>query len=233
MFEKLTIVAAVTALLVLTACSDSAVDTPDAVASESTVTDASGSNNAATNVPSYKITEDEVKGNIKRTVEVQLSSRTDENTLNTIAEEIYALSNKEVERTFIGYRIVGEGTDQAFWAKTDYDPGLKVHIMGKNAADYERLKNIPFPEGVILGSWMVANGIDYRMVAYIKDGKAYMQTTYDTKGIDEEYKLTQIDKGVKLQIEGEKGFNDYFIVNGKGNLEFWNENGNYYTAKKM
>lgn len=233
MFEKLTIVAAVTALLTLTACSDSSVDTPDPLASESTVSDASGSNSAVISVPSYKITEDEVKGNIKRTVEVQLSSRTDKNTLKTIAEEIYALSNKKTELTFIGYRIAGEGKDQAFWAKTDYDPDLKVHIIGKNAADYERLKNTPFPEGVILGSWMVANGIDYRVVAYIKDGKAYMQTTYDTKGSDEEYELTQIDKGVKLQIEGEKGFNEYFIVNGKGDLEFWNENGNYYTAKKM
>lgn len=60
-------------------------------------------------IPEYKIIEDTVKRNIKRTVEVELSSRMDEDSLRALAEKIYALSDVKVERTFIIYRIAGEG----------------------------------------------------------------------------------------------------------------------------
>lgn len=232
MFGKLKVVAAVMALLTLIACSDNESSKSEQAVPEVGVPDPSEQQTSAINLPSYEIVEDEVKRNIKRTVEVRLASRTDEDALKIIAEEIYALSNKKVGRTLIGYRIAGEGTDQAFWAKTDYDPDLKVNIMGKNAADYELLKNKPLPEGEILGSWMVSDGFDYKVVVYMKDDKAYMQTTYETKGLDEEYELTQTDEGIKLQLEDASDFNEYYIINKKGGLEFWSENGNYYTAKK-
>lgn len=77
----------------------------------------------------------------------------------------------KVKRTFIGYRIAGEDKRQAFWAKTDYDPDMKVNIIGKNAVDYEVIKNTVLPNGEILGSWMVGDGIDYKLTAYNKDGK--------------------------------------------------------------
>ena len=55
----------------------------------------------------YNILEDTVKSNIKRTVEVELPERLDEVELKRLAEHIKGLSNKDLERTFIGYRIAG------------------------------------------------------------------------------------------------------------------------------
>lgn len=227
--------AAFTVVLMFAACSDS---TPDI--SEQTVTDDKVQNvseqkisqTTVQTIPEYKIVEDEVKRNIKRTVEVELLSRTDEETLKTLAEKIYSLSNVKVERTFIGYRIAGEDKRQAFWAKTDYDPDLKVKIFGKNPADYEVLKNIAPPNGEILGSWMVGDGIDYKLTAYNKDGKTYMQMTYDESGsLDTVYDLSESDKGIKLQSEDERDSDSYYIINKKGDLEFWHDElGNYYTT---
>lgn len=232
MFVRLGVVAAVTVLLTLTACSDSEVDKSGQIISAPEASDAGEPESTALTIPSYEILEDEVQRNVKRTVEVRLASRTDEDSLKVLAQEIYDLSKAKVERTFIGYRIAGEGSDQAFWATTNYDPDLKIHIMGKNATDYERLKSMPLPEGEILGSWMVSDGIDYRIVAYMKGGKAYMQTIYDTKGSDKEYELTETDEGIKLQLEDVGDFKEYYIINKAGDLEFWSENGNYFTAKK-
>ncbi len=230
--------AAIIVFLMLTACSDNAPDTSEQIASENKFQNVSEQNitqTAVQAIPEYKIIEDEVKRNIKRTVEVELSSRTDKETLRDLAEEIYALSNAEVERTFIGYRIASEDKNQAFWAKTDYNPDLNINILGKNATDYEMIKNTAMPEGEILGSWMVGDGIDYRTTAYTKDGKTYMQIVADTNGksSDRVYNLSQSDKGIKLQGEDSDDQDGYFIINKKGNLEFWNEeNGNYYTTSQ-
>lgn len=228
--------AAITVFLMLTACSDNAPDTSEQTVSENKVQNVSEQNITQTTVqaiPEYKIIEDDVKRNIKRTVEVELSSRTDKETLKALAEEIYALSNAKVERTFIGYRIAGEDKNQAFWAKTDYSPDLNIKILGKSIADYEMIKNTAMPEGEILGSWMVGDGVDYRTTAYTKHGKTYMQMVADTNGepSDRVYNLSQSDNGIKLQGEDSNDQDGYFIINEKGNLEFWNEeNGNYYTT---
>lgn len=211
MLKHLKTLAACTTLLIISACSDSSVNLPD-----------------------YKITEDTVKGNIKRTVEVELPARTDEKTLKALAEKIHSLSDVNVERTFIGYRIAGGHKNQSYWATTHYNPELDVKIMGETAVEYEQIKNTKEPEGEILGSWMANWGYEYKMTVYKKDGKTYIRSTYgDGSSSDELYELSQTDNGTKLQDEGGKERGEYFIINSSGELEFWSENGNYYTAPKI
>lgn len=187
------------------------------------------------NFPEYKIVEDTVKRNIKRTVEVELSSRMDEETLIALAEKIYAMSDAKVERTFITYRLANEG-DGTAWATTHYNPEFKVDIVGATASDYERIKNTNISSGEEIGSWMVSRGMDSKVTAYKKDGQVYIQELYDFGPLSKEdkvYESTQSDKGLKLQDESGKGHNEYFIINKKGDLEFWSDNGNYYTAPKI
>ncbi|WP_350562757.1 Ltp family lipoprotein [Psychrobacter sp. CAL346-MNA-CIBAN-0220] len=187
------------------------------------------------NFPEYKIVEDTVKRNIKRTVEVELSSRMDEETLIALAEKIYAMSDAKVERTFITYRLANEG-DGTAWATTHYNPEFKVNIVGATASDYERIKNTNISKGEEIGSWMVSRGMDSKVTAYKKDGQVYIQELYDFGPLSKEekaYESTQSDKGLKLQDESGKDHNEYFIINKKGDLEFWSDNGNYYTAPKM
>ncbi|WP_445768807.1 hypothetical protein [Rheinheimera sp.] len=185
-----------------------------------------------TELPHYKITEDTVKGSIKRTVEVELSARTDEATLQALAKEIHGLSDANVERTFIGYRLAND-KNQGYWATTHYNPNLEVQILGESASDYEKIKNTASPSGEVIGSWMANWGYEYKMTAYNKDGKTYIQSVYsDGTSSDKVYEQSQSDKGIKLQDEGGKERAEYYIINQKGELEFWSENGNYYTAPK-
>ncbi|WP_367110373.1 hypothetical protein [uncultured Psychrobacter sp.] len=182
--------------------------------------------------PEYNILEDTAKSNIKRTVEVELPERLDEVELKRLAKHIKGLSNKDVERTFIGYRIAGNDPKQAYWATTHYNPNLEVNIMGESATSYENMKGKSLPEGEVIGSWMVERGLEYRMTAYNKDGRTYLQSAYgDGTSSDDLYVLAETDRGTKLEEE-DSGFGEYFIINSEGELEFWSDNGNYYTAKK-
>lgn len=187
------------------------------------------------NFPEYKIVEDTVKRNIKRTVEVELSSRMDEETLIALAEKIYAMSDAKVERTFITYRLANEG-DGTAWATTHYNPEFKVDIVGATASDYEKIKNTNISKGEEIGSWMVSRGMDSKVTAYKKDGQVYIQELYDFGPLSKEdkvYESTELDEGIKLQSENDKNHNEYYIINKKGDLEFWSDNGNYYTAPKI
>lgn len=184
-------------------------------------------------LPKYQITEDTVKGNIKRTVEVELSSRTDEETLKALAEQIHDLSNVDVDRTFIGYRIAGDHKNQSFWATTHYNPSLEVKILGESESDYEKIKNAALPEGEVIGAWMANWGYESKMTVYKKGSNTYIQSTFgDGSSSDAVYEQSQSDNGIKLQDDGGKERGEYFIINQEGNLEFWSENGNYYTAPK-
>lgn len=238
MFEKLAVVAAVTALLTLTACSDNAVDVADGTTSESAVSEpslSSKSEKSAISIPPYEIVEDDVKRNVKRTVEVVISERMDEESLIALAEKIYALSNAKVERTFILYRLAN-GSDGTAWATTHYEPDLKVRIVGATASDYERMKNTNVSEGELLGSWMASRGMDSKITAYKKDGQVYIRELYNIGPLHKEdpvYESTELDEGIKLQSENDKDHNEYYIINKKGDLEFWSDNGNYYTAQKI
>lgn len=221
--------------LMLTACSESLPDTSERTVSEKTVENASEQKTKRTTVqaiPEYEILEDDVKRNVKRTVEVEISERMDEETLIALAEKIYALSNVKVERTFIFYRLAN-GSDGSAWATTHYEPDLKVRIVGATASDYERIKNTNVSEGEVLGSWMSSQGMDSKITAYKKDGQVYIRQLYNIGPLYKEdpvYESTELDEGIKLQSENDKDHNEYYIINKKSDLEFWSDNSNYYTA---
>tara|TARA_B110001450_G_scaffold228177_1_gene227982 strand:- start:17 stop:682 length:666 start_codon:yes stop_codon:yes gene_type:complete len=207
MLNRLNILVAIAILLILVACSDN-----------------------APNLPEYKIHKETNKGN-KRSVEVELSSRTNEETLITLAEKIHVSSNMDIQRTFIRYRIAGGDKNEPYWATTHYDPDLEVKIFGATASDYEKIKNTALPKGEVLGAWMASWGRDFKIIAYKQDGHTYIREVYGGGSArDGIYELSQSKEGRKLQDEGGKVHGEYFIINPKGNLEFWSKNGNYYTT---
>ncbi|PHX39582.1 hypothetical protein AO263_21590 [Pseudomonas sp. NZIPFR-PS5] len=87
----------------------------------------------------YSVIKDESKGNIKRSVEVVLPERVDQPTLEALAKEIKDSNPTQFQRTFIGWRIIGD-EGQAYWAKTDYLPALTVQFLGSTVADYAKVK---------------------------------------------------------------------------------------------
>lgn len=181
----------------------------------------------------YKITSDILSGKVKRSVEVLLPSRIDEEALRSIADEIIGLSTVDVQRTFIGYRTEDSSESTTYWATTHYNPELNVKIVGASQSAYEKIKNAEQPDDEKLGSWMSSRGFDSKLIAYKKNGEVYIKSVYkDGSYSNEIYEKSVTEKGIKLQSESGKEFGEFFLINKKGELEFWSENGNYYTAKK-
>lgn len=178
----------------------------------------------------YKVLKDESKRDIKRTVEIMLPERVSEETLREIAEEIYS-KDSDYDRVFIAYRL-RENPQGVYWARTDYDPILNVNIMGKTTAEKDALESVdPGIVGEIIGKWDAKNGLETTMYLYSESGKHYIAQVFGPGEISKhEVTLSDIKHGTKVADVEENTFGEYFVMNDSGWLEFWSENGNYYTA---
>lgn len=184
-------------------------------------------------LPRYTIISDTVKKDIKRTVEVELAQRTDEETLRALAQAILKQSDADVERTFIGYRITGAHKRTGYWASTNFNPELEVKILGATHAEFEAMGNAPDPEGKVLGNWMAHWGNEHKVTVYVAQGQTIMRNTF-ANGKFSETPVTQekTPSGLALLDEDSKETGEYFLINDEGELEYWSENGNFYTAPK-
>ena len=182
----------------------------------------------------YMVTKEESHKNVERDVEVTLVKRVDEQTLKDISKEIKDTETKNYEKTFIGYRLA-TGGDSFFWATASYEPELTINIIGESVDAHDKLMSKKVSaEGSVLGKWLANNGIETKMIAYTKKGKTYMKTQYGDGASDvEECKMSVAHNGKKLQDESGTDHGEYYIINKNGDLEFWSENGNYYTADKL
>ncbi|WP_222832926.1 hypothetical protein [Pseudomonas sp. SC3(2021)] len=184
-------------------------------------------------VVNYSVVSDKSKRDIKRAVEVVLDERVDQPTLEALANQIKNSNPMSFQRTFISWRIKGEDGG-GYWAKTDFDPTLNVRFLGATVAEYNKLMTSSTPsEGEVFGSWLSNWGTDYKMVGYRKDGKIFVQSTFkDGSSGTKEFVSKKISgRSVLVDVEG-SDFGEFYLVNAQGDLEFWGENGSFYTAKK-
>ncbi|KAF1073317.1 hypothetical protein [Halodesulfovibrio sp. MK-HDV] len=181
-------------------------------------------------LPNYRIVDEEMLGTAKRQVDVLLDERISEEELRAIAKKIKA-SAGTFDRTFIGYVIKGEKSSP-YWATTHYNPDLKVVVLGGTKKEIQRLKATSLnEEGEIIGSWLATNGYACTMTAYMFNGKAFIKLVYaDGSNGKYEYKLTK--ENGKLRFEKPNDFGEYYLTDSNGDLEFWDKDGKFYTARK-
>lgn len=181
----------------------------------------------------YSIVSDKSKRDIKRAVEVVLDERVDQPTLEALANRIKNSNPESFQRTFIGWRIKGE-EGGGYWAKTDFVPALNIQFLGATVEEYNKLKAVSTAaDGEVFGSWLSTWGADYKMVAYRKDKKIFIRSTFTdgSSGTKEFVSKKVSGRSVLVDAEG-SDFGEYYLVNVQGDLEFWGENGSFYTAKK-
>lgn len=182
----------------------------------------------------YTVQSDKLMAPYKRTVEVALHVRLDQAQLAKLAEIIKAMDDTEVARTFIGYRLDSLPADSSYWATTHYNPDLEVAIQGLSPAEYRALLDIDTGIGSdeLLGSWIVERGFNYLAVAYKRDGQYAMADLFPdgSRGDAELLQGTMLDDGSLRLEEPENDFGEYFTIDPEGNLRFWGERGNYFTA---
>lgn len=175
----------------------------------------------------FTVTKDESDA-YKRSVEVLLNERVDEKQLEAIAEYLY---EDRDGNTFIGYHLDGEG-DYAYWATSHYNPDLNVRIMGSTQDEQAEMAGhgIEEQEGLI-GRWNVSRGYNSVITFYEKDGqKRISQKFQDGSEMDLELYEQEVNGDIRYSDDTGKDIGEYFVIGDNGKLQFWSENGNYYTA---
>lgn len=187
---------------------------------------------AATTVlpPSYSITKDELREGRPRKVEVMLPKRLNEADLFEVAEAIRANTKIKADRTFIGFRVEGQ-SERTYWANASFDPDYKASLIGLSLQDYQTLKALDlkaYPNRI--GSWLRDGSTGYVMVLYKQDDKYLIDSVFPSGGKNTaKYVAKKLpDGGLRLD-DPESDFNEHFVVDAKGNLQGWGENGVYMT----
>ncbi|MCG9011155.1 hypothetical protein LH431_11160 [Laribacter hongkongensis] len=188
----------------------------------------------STSIAAYTITADERKRNTKRSVEVLLDERISKDALTIVANKIKADEPETFERTFIAYRIKGV-SDSSYWATSHFDPDLDVKIHGITADGYASiLESDETVPGKKIGVWLSDNGPDEKIIAYTSNGKNYIKFIRAPGLGSDEYQYSSKKEGGKTKfIEVDGNGREFFAINESGDLEFWGERGNYYTAPKF
>ncbi|WP_027824414.1 hypothetical protein [Laribacter hongkongensis] len=180
----------------------------------------------------YEIASERSVGDVKR-IEVTLHQRIDEPTLKLLAEKIkseYAKSNPAL----IFYRLDGAPSSGA-WATTHYQPDQKIEIKGISQSEFEAVlasdESVP---GKKLGVWIELFEPAKKLIAYTDKGKTFIRSVFaDGATLDGKYVLSSRDGKKILTYHNEDSKEVFKAVNANGDLEYWNELGNYYTAPKF
>ena len=180
--------------------------------------------------PAYSITKDDFREGRPRKVEVMLPKRLNEADLVDVAKAIRANTKIKADKTFIGFRVEGQ-SESTYWANVSFDPDIRISFYGLRVEDYARLKALDlkaYPNR--LGSWLRDGALGNLMVLYKLGDKYLIDSIFPSGGKNTvKYVAKELpDGGLRLD-DPESDFNEHYVVDSKGNLQGWGENGVYMT----
>ena len=192
------------------------------------------------NVQQYKILKDEKKRDIKRVVQVILKERVSEQLLKDIAQKIKQSDSRSYQRTLIGYFLSQSNKDLGYWATTDFNPYLEVKIYGTTLKREKLLtKKVEVnPDRKIIGTWMYDGALGLTKMTFFtdKDDKLFLERTFDDGGkiLSNISEIGKSNLGRKLIDEKKyKNYGEYYLLTPNGKVEYWDNQGLLYTAKKL
>ena len=180
----------------------------------------------------YRITNDEHMQKIKRSVEIVVDQPLTEEQLGVIANDIRESDSTKYDRTFIGYRLADQTAD-LYWATTHFNPVLVVKINGITADEWENASDFSISgEWDVIGKWLdLTPYIGGKVVIYIKDGKTYKNNTYqDGSGGSKEVVESSSPLGRRFDDVNGSNAGDHWIIDSKGDLQCWDDDGWISTA---
>jgi hypothetical protein len=180
----------------------------------------------------YRITNDEHMQKIKRSVEIVVDQPLTEEQLRVIANDIRESDSTKYDRTFIGYRLADQTAD-LYWATTHFNPVLVVKIQGITADEWEHASDFSISgEWDVIGKWLdLTPYIGGKVVIYIKDGKTYKNNTYqDGSGGSKEVVESTSPLGRRFDDVNGSNAGDHWIIDSKGDLQCWDDDGWISTA---
>ena len=197
--------------------------------------------NSCTNIPDdvkYTIIKEEpnvneVLGVNDCAIDVKLNKRVDEKVLTEIAKKIKQ-DKAQYKRLWIKYYLEGVEYTSIAWATTHFEPELKVEINGSTEAELKKTKDGTINvDGTIMGKWYEEGYTKSSYVLYKKNDKLFMRTIFSNgQTMDDEMSSAKLDKGTKYFCALSACSGEYYVVNEKLELEFYNKDNIMFTVAK-
>jgi len=180
----------------------------------------------------YKIINQEKLSDIKFSMDIRLTQKTTKHQLRKIALDIKSRLKKNYDRIFIVYYLPEMQIENGGWASSHFDPTLDVQIMGLTIEEESKLLTEASKVIVdkIVGRWVGDGSV---MTMFRKGSTTFLKTNY----YDHTVQISKLDErivnGQKRYIEEDgHDFGEFFIIEGNGNLNVYDNHGLIFTAIK-
>jgi hypothetical protein len=184
----------------------------------------------------YSVISESEMQNYRRSIDVRLSKKVSEQDLRSIATELKKLESKAYERTFIVYYLPDMKVGAGAWATTHFDPELEIRILGLTLDQEEKMgQDAASDSRNLVGVWADERPyVGARLTLYREYGKLYLETKYgDGSGSLEEMGEAKSATGTKMVEKGGNSHGEYFMLDGKGNLQAGGGDGIFLKYKKV
>ena len=183
----------------------------------------------------YTVIDKHVVPNIKRSLDIRLNRKVTEDVLHSIAMKLKNSDPKSYERTFIVYYLPDMKVNAGGWAITHFTPDLEVRIIGLTVEQEQALKpEADDPSRDVIGTWLDESVIGRKITIFRKAGKLFMDTKYKNGSVDTiELVEKASPRGRRFDYKTDRGNGEYYLINGEGNLQEWDHDGHFLTARKF
>lgn len=184
----------------------------------------------------YKIIEkDFYKFNGKATITIMLDSKVEEKVLTSIANIIKSDIFQKADRIFISFIINGIANGNGYWATAHFEGKvLTVSINGLNLKQEKLLvDNLKKEVRNTIGMWIDETPfVSSSMTLLNENGKIILETKYfNGHKSTEKLESTQLKIGTRYDQTKGNDHGEYFIIDKKGVLKYFSEDGLFKELK--
>lgn len=171
------------------------------------------------------ISQNSIRG--KRVLDVRLSKRVSEDSLRGIAWKLKDADPTNAKRTFIAFYLPDMEVDAGAWATADFDPSLKLQILGASAAQEQPLAQVPpNPAREKMGSWLQdREPFPGKITLFRENASLYMEKTFTDGGIGKDLLVEQpSNDGRKfMKANRTRSTDDYYLIDRGGDFQIWSQ----------
>ncbi len=180
----------------------------------------------------YTVIKKSNMGTIKSLIIIRLEKKVSKDFLEKLALKLRKAEPRKYDRMFIHYYLPGMKPNFGAWATSDFDPNLKVQILGTTIEEEKALINDNTSlSGEKIGEWFddsAGAGIKYTL---LKRNNKIILVRKGKKGSEWEEEMIQKKQSGRLKFEEKRGNNsgDYFLIEKNGNLGVYDNAGFIFT----
>lgn len=183
---------------------------------------------------SYKIIEDNSNNALdKNQLAVEISEKITIEQIATLADEFYSSKPKQ-RRFYIAYFLSGKENKADVWAVSNFDPELKIDIIGSTEKQDIKTSEASDIKGTILGKWRSDESLmGATLILYTNsESKLKMRINFkDGRELEREINKSSLNGKTCYRDDNKHG--EYYILESNGNLGMYGNDGKFDEAVKL